>query len=134
MPSARLEALKPPSSIGSPGVDDVAIEFWISDGWGTGSLSKRCSDGPSYQTSRVMEKYDNDCPVLYSRVVKERKCWGQFRDPELEPENILTDLLWFIIFNPTARVVITPNKINGDRNITLPSNIIPVTTTIEQQN
>ena len=43
--------------------------------------------------SRVLDKYDNDCPVLYSNVVKERKCWGQFRDPDVEPENILTDLL-----------------------------------------
>ena len=47
MSSARLEALKTPAPIGSPGADGGAVEFWISDGGGSGYLSKRPSAGPS---------------------------------------------------------------------------------------
>ena len=51
MSSDQLEAFKIPASIGSPGADGGAVEFWISGGGGSGSLSKRPSDGPSSRTS-----------------------------------------------------------------------------------
>ena len=49
MYSARLEVLKTLSSIGSPGVDGGAVEFWISGWGGSGSFSKRPSTVPSYR-------------------------------------------------------------------------------------
>ena len=49
--SAWLEALKMSASIGTPGADGGAVEFWISGGGGVGSLSKRPPSGPSSQTT-----------------------------------------------------------------------------------
>ena len=51
MSSAQLEALKTPSSIGSPGAYGGVVELWISGGGGVGSFSNRPSSCPSYRTA-----------------------------------------------------------------------------------
>ena len=58
MSSDQLEALKTPDSIGSPGSDGGAVEFWISGGGGAGFLSKRPSSGPySQKTANLLEQW-----------------------------------------------------------------------------
>ena len=49
--STRLEALKTPASIVSPGADGRAVKFWISGGGGAGYFSNWPSDVPYTQTT-----------------------------------------------------------------------------------
>ena len=51
MYSTWLEALKTLASIGSPGADGGAFEFWISGGGGEGCFSKRPPASPSSRTT-----------------------------------------------------------------------------------
>ena len=70
MSSARLEALKTPASIGSPGADGGAVEFWISGGRGAGSLSKRPLAVPSSRTTaNLLEQWN----VSLGMVTEEKK-------------------------------------------------------------
>ena len=48
---AQLQALKTTSSFGSHGADGEAVEFWISDGGGAGSLSGFPLNVPYYWTT-----------------------------------------------------------------------------------
>ena len=59
-----------PASIGSPGVDDGAFELWVSSGVGACSYSKRCSAGPSSQTTTNLLSQWKVSPVT---VLEENK-------------------------------------------------------------
>ena len=77
MSSARLEALKTPASIGSPGAEGGAVEFCISGGGGAGSFSTRTSSGPYPQTiANLLAQWN-----VYPGMVTEEKKTALYERP-----------------------------------------------------
>ena len=63
---SQLEALKMPASIGYPGADGGAFQFYISGGWGFSSLSKRPSAVlSSWTTPNILVQWERVQFIIY---------------------------------------------------------------------